>query len=100
MLQFKTVALPATSVTVKGAEMYTVATANKVLAPIAKAIENEAKGGWKLHSCVTIPGTVFRKIGILERFLGPIPIIGFFFRSNKPANETIDYYTLIFQKED
>ena len=100
MLQFKTVALPATSVTVKGSEMYTVATANKVLAPIANAIQNEAKGGWKLHSYVVCPATVFRKKGILERFLGPIPIIGFLFRSKDPDVITPEYYTLIFQKED
>lgn len=99
MTQFKTVALPATSIKVKGKDMYTVETANKVLAPIAQAIQNEAKGGWTLHSYVVCPATVIRKKGILEIIFGWIPLIGFFFRSNKPDVYTPEYYTLIFQKE-
>lgn len=99
MLQFKTVALPATEITVKGKDMYSVETANKVLAPIGQAIQNEAKGGWSLHSYVVIPATVHRKKGILEILLGWIPIIGFLFRSNKPDIITPKYYSLIFVKE-
>lgn len=99
MMQFKTVALPATEITVKGKDMYTVETANKVLAPIGQAIMQEAKGGWTLHSYVVIPATVHRKKGILEILLGWIPIIGFLFRSNKPDVISPDYYSLIFQKE-
>lgn len=99
MLQFKTVALPATEITVKGEEMYTVETANKVLAPIGQVIQNEAKGGWTLHSYVVIPATVIRKKGILEKIFGWIPILGFFFRSKDPDVITPNYYSLIFQKE-
>lgn len=99
MMQFKTVAMPATQITVKGKDLYTVETANKVLAPIGQRIQEEAKGGWTLHSYVVIPATVHRKKGVLEVLLGWIPIIGFFFRSNKPDVITPEYYSLIFQKE-
>ena len=99
MMQFKTVALPATEITVKGKDMYTVETANKVLAPIGQAIMAEAKGGWTLHSYVVIPATVHRKKGILEILLGWIPIIGFLFSSKDPDAITPKYYSLIFQKE-
>lgn len=99
MLQFKTVALPATVITVPEKEMYTVETANKVLAPIAQAIENEAKGGWHLHSYVVCPATVIRKKKILEILLGWIPVIGFFFKSKEPDVITPRYYVVIFQRE-
>jgi hypothetical protein len=104
MLQFKTVALPATEVTVKGKDMYTVETANKVLAPIGQAIQNEAKGGWSLHSYVVIPATVHRKKGIVEKLLGWIPIIGpilgFLCGWNRhPDVINPEYYSLIFVKE-
>ena len=93
MLQFKTVALPATTITVKDKAMYTVETANKVLAPIGQRIMEEAKGGWDLHSYVVIPATVHKKIGIFGKiirlFTGPRP------------GDTIhpEYYSLIFKKE-
>lgn len=99
MMQFKTVALPATEIKVKGKDMYSLDTANKVLAPIGKHIQEEAKGGWTLHSYVVIPATVHRKKGILEIIFGWIPIIGALFRSNKPDIITPQYYSLIFQKE-
>ena len=99
MVQFKIVALPSTEITVKGSEMYTRATANLVLAPIGKAIEAEAKGGWKLHSYVVIPATVRRKKGIFEILFGWIPIIGDLFCPNKPDYITPEYYSLIFEKE-
>ena len=99
MMQFKTVALPATEIMVKTNEMYSVETANRVLAPIGQRIQEEAKGGWKLHSYVVIPATVIRKKGLLERFLGWIPIIGLLFRSKEPDVITPQYYSLIFQKE-
>lgn len=98
MLQFKTVALPATEITVKGKEMYTVETANKVLAPIGQVIQSEAKGGWSLHSYVVIPATVHRKKGILEKLLGWIPIIGWLF-PKQPDEIYPKYYSLIFVKE-
>lgn len=99
MLQFKTVALPATEITVKGKDLYTLETANKVLAPIGQHIIEEAKGGWKLHSYVVIPATVHRRKGILEVLLGWIPIIGFLFVSRKPDVIHPQYYSLIFEKE-
>ena len=99
MMQFKTVALPATTITVKDKDMYSVETANKVLAPIGQRIMEEAKGGWDLHSYVVIPATVYRKKGILERLLGWIPIIGFLFRSKEPDVIHPEYYSLIFKKE-
>ena len=99
MLQFKTVALPATEITVKGRDMYTVATSNKVLAPIGQRIMEEAKGGWELHSYVVIPATVHREKGILEVLLGWIPIIGILFKSKEPDVITPEYYSLIFKKE-
>lgn len=99
MTQFKTVAMPATEITVKGKQMYTVDTANKVLTPIGQRIQEEAKGGWTLHSYVVIPATVHRKKGILEIIFGWIPIIGIFFRSKDPDVIYPQYYSLIFQKE-
>ncbi len=99
MMQFKTVALPATEITVKGKDMYTVDTANRVLAPIGQRIQEEAKGGWTLHSYVIIPATVWRKKGLLERLLGWIPVIGGLFGAGKPDVEFPQYYSLIFQKE-
>ena len=99
MTQFKTVGLPATEITVAGKDMYTLETANLALAPVAKVIEAEAKGGWHLHSYVVMPATVWRKKGILEILFGWIPIIGFLFRSNKPDEIHPNYYTLIFEKE-
>lgn len=99
MTEFKTVAIPATEIMVKGKAMYSLDTANKVLAPIANHITEEAKGGWELHSLVTIPATVYRKKGILERLLGWIPIIGILFRSNQPDVVTPKYNALIFKRE-
>lgn len=99
MMQFKTVALPATTITVKGKDMYSVETANKVLAPVAQRIMEEAKGGWDLHSYVIIPATVYRKIGVLEKIFGRIPIIGVFFSSKDPDVIHPEYYSLIFKKE-
>lgn len=99
-MHFKTVALPATEIKVSGKEMYTVDTANKVLAPIGRTIMKEAKGGWTLHSYVVIPATVYRKKGTLEVIFGWIPIIGVLFRSKEPDVITPNYYSLIFQKEE
>lgn len=99
MMQFKTVALPATEITVKGKDLYTLETANKVLAPIGERIMLECKGGWNLHSYVVIPATVHRKKGILEILLGWIPIIGLLFKSKDPDVFYPEYYSLIFQKE-
>lgn len=99
MMQFKVVGLPATEITVKGKDMYTFETANRVLAPIGQRIQDEARSGWTLHSCVAIPATVYRKKGILEIIFGWIPIIGLLFRSNKPDVINPEYYSLIFVRE-
>ncbi len=99
MMQFKTVALPATMLSVKNKDMYTLDTANKALAPIAQRIQDEAKGGWTLHSCVTLPATIKRKKGIFEILLGWIPVIGDLIKGNKPDYITPEYYSLVFQKE-
>lgn len=69
MIKFKTVAIPATVLTgVKGKEMYSIATANKALAPVAQAIEAEARGGWTLHSYGICPATITRKKVFLNQF--------------------------------
>ncbi len=99
MIQFKTVVLPLSEVRVrKEKDLYTVKTANEAIAPIARIIENEARGGWHLHSLTTIPAYVYRRKGILEWLLGWIPIIGEFFK-NKATDLNPEYYTLIFQRE-
>ncbi len=99
MMQFKTVVLPATRLRVnKEEDLYTVKTANEAIAPIARVIENEARGGWHLHSCTIIPAHIYRNKGCLEVLLGWIPIIGAIFRS-KATDFDPEYYTLIFQRE-
>ena len=99
MMQFKTVVLPMPEVRVKKeAELYTVETANKAMAPVARVIENEARGGWHLHSCNAIPAHIYRNPGCLEIILGWIPIIGEFFKHK--VTDVVPYYTtLIFQRE-
>ena len=99
MIEFKTVVLPMSEVRVnKEEELYTVKTANIAVAPIAKVLENEARGGWHLHSCTVIPARIYRNKGCLEVILGWIPIIGEIFKS-KATEVTPEYYTLIFQRE-
>ena len=99
MIQFKTVVLPMPEVRVKKeSDLFTVETGNKAMAPIAKVIENEARGGWHLHSCNSIPAHIYRRKGCLEILLGWIPIIGVIFQ-NKAIAYTPYYTTLIFQRE-
>ena len=100
MTHFKTIALPATQIEVPKEELYTVATANKAVAPIAQTIQNEAKGGWKLHTYSTVNAVVHRRKGLLERFLGWIPVIGFLFIPKAPDFITPEYYICIFSKEE
>ena len=99
MLQFKTVALPATEIAVKGKEMFTAATASKVVAPVESCILEFARSGWTLHSLNVIPATIFRKKGILEILFGWIPIIGALFQSKAPDIIWPEYYSLIFVRE-
>ena len=98
MMQFKTVGIPATSLTVKESQMYTLDTANKALAPVARCIQEHASGGWHLHSYVVIPAVIVRKKSIFERLLGWIPIINMVW-SKKEDFITPNYYSLIFQRE-
>lgn len=99
MMQFKTVVLPCSRLRVtKEEDLYTVKTANEAIAPIARVIENEAKGGWHLHSCTIIPAHIYRVKGCLEVLLGWLPVIGVFFQS-KATELYPQYYTLIFQRE-
>lgn len=79
--------------------MFSLETANRVLAPAGQVIQNEARGGWSLHSCVVIPATVYRKKGFFEKLFGWIPIIGSIFRGNQPDEIHPQYYSLIFVKE-
>lgn len=99
MMQFKTVVLPCSRLKVRKEEdLYKVKTANEAIAPIARVIENEAKGGWHLHSVTLIPAHIYRTKGCLEIILGWIPIIGGFFQA-KATDFNPEYYTLIFQRE-
>jgi hypothetical protein len=97
MVQYKTVAVPITGVKAKAKDVRTIETANLALAPIAQAIENEARGGWMLHSITNFEAFVIRK----KRFLEYIPIIGKLFRPRKNGGSLYDftYTTLVFFKE-
>ena len=99
MIEFKTVVLPTSELQVNSEQdLYTIKTANEAVAPIARILENEAKGGWHLHSCTILPARVCRKKGCWESILGMIPFIKNFFGS-KPTEIYTNYYTLIFQRE-
>ncbi|MDR2201965.1 MAG: hypothetical protein LBP26_04295 [Clostridiales bacterium] len=85
-------------------ELDTVATANKALAPYSQAIQDEARGGWTLHSITPFSAFIVRKKGILEILLGWIPVIGFFFKpKNLSESDPLyphDYMALVFSKEN
>ena len=98
MVQFKTVAVPAASVKVKESEMYTQATANMAIAPVALTIQEHARAGWHLHSSTVIPALIERKKSFWEMLLGWIPIIKLIW-ANKEDYILPSYYTLIFQRE-
>ncbi len=108
MLQYKTVCIP--NQVFKGVAKsefergLTVATTNKAIAPIGKVIENEAKGGWHLHSIEVIPQKIARKKGLLETLLGWIPIVGnLLFKSMySECVEGVDFriYVMIFAREN
>lgn len=80
MLQYKTTCIPATSFgDVSKAEFkagLTLDTCNKAVAPIGKAIQDEAKGGWTLHSISNIPQNIRRQKSTMEKVFGWIPFIG------------------------
>ncbi len=53
-----------------------VDTANRALAPVGKAIEEEARGGWTLHSISNLPQHISRKKTFFEMLFGWIPFLG------------------------
>ncbi len=80
MLQYKTVVIPVNPYSLKKNEYrsgrLSVEKANEAVAPLGKAIEQEARGGWRLHSIQSLPQRMVRKKSILELLLGWIPFVG------------------------
>lgn len=107
MIQYKTTCIPNVPFRgVKKKEFFkglTVETCNKAIAPVGQAIQNEAKGGWTLHSIEVLPQKVARKKGILELLLGWIPLLGawLFPSMEEQCGEGVDFYmyVLVFSKE-
>lgn len=107
MIQYKTTCIPNVPYTGVSKAEYngglTVSSANAAIAPIGKAIENEAKGGWILHSVECIPQRISRKKTLFEVLLGWIPILGnlIFPTMNKQCGEGKDFnlYVLVFKRE-
>lgn len=106
MLQYKTSCIPS--------EVYSKATkhefrtgltkktADAALAPVGLAIENEAKGGWTLHSIECLPQRIARKKTLMEKIFGWIPFIGpWIFPTMKAETSGVDFhlYVLVFVKE-
>ncbi len=98
MAQYKTVVLPANSLTVSEKEMFTLATANKAISPVSARIEEYARQGWSLHSFVTIPATIVRRKSCFEVLLSWIPIIGMIW-AGKPDYIYANYNSVIFVKD-
>ncbi len=108
MVKYKTVSIP--NQVFKGVAKsefergLTVATANKAIAPVGKVIENEARGGWHLHSIEVIPQKIARKKGLFEFLLGWIPILGnwLFPSMREECVDGVDFYmyVMIFARED
>lgn len=107
MLQYKTTCIP--NICYKGVPKsefergLSTGTVNKAIAPVGHAIENEAKGGWSLHSIECMPQRMAREKGILETLLGWIPILGnwLFPSMQHECRDGVDFYiyVLIFVKE-
>lgn len=80
MLQYKTTCIPATSFNDVTKREFkhglTLNTCNKAIAPVGKAIEDEARGGWTYHSMSVIPQNIRRKKTLMEKIFGWIPFIG------------------------
>ena len=80
MTQYKTICIPVRPFKLTKTEyrsgLLGTDKANAAVAPLGKAIEAEAKGGWTLHSIQALPQRMVRKKGILELLLGWIPILG------------------------
>lgn len=107
MLQYKTTSIPATKFgdITKGEfrSGLTLNTCNKAIAPIGKAIEEEAKGGWTLHSIECLPQTIARKKSLMEKIFGWIPFVGsWIFPTMKQEvyhGVEVYMYVLVFVKE-
>lgn len=107
MTQYKVTSIPNVPYRgVKKREFYrglTVDTCNKAVSPIAQAITNEAKGGWKLVSIDCLPQKISRKKGFLELLFGWIPLLGglLFPSMRLECNGGVDFYlyVLTFEKE-
>ncbi len=80
MLQYKTICIPVQPFKLTKREyrsgLLQTDRANAAVAPLGKAIEAEAKGGWILHSVQAFSQRMVRKKGILELLFGWIPILG------------------------
>lgn len=83
MTRYKTVAL--NTITAKPKD-----TADKALAPVAKAIENEAVGGWKFNNMYMMPIEV--SSGCIATLIGNL--------LGKQTSYTVYKYMLVFEKED
>lgn len=107
MVLYKTTVIPQTPYNgVDKREYYngiSVDTGNKAIAPVGQAIQNEARGGWHLHSIECLPQTITRKKTIVETLLGWIPILGGLLCRNMDEctnGRNLYLYVLVFAKEE
>ena len=107
MVQYKTTVIPQTPYTgVPKREYYngiSVDTGNRAVAPVGQAIQNEARGGWHLHSIECLPQVITRKKSLFELIFGWIPIVGSLLCRNLnecTEGRTLGVYVLIFAKEE
>ena len=108
MLQYKTTCIPATKFGDVTKQEFrsglTLSTGNKAIAPVGQAIEEEAKGGWTLHSIECLPQTIARKKSLMEKIFGWIPFVGsWLFPTMKQevySGVEVYLYVLVFVKED
>jgi hypothetical protein len=88
MLQYKSIPFQLSVIKAKAKDINTLETAQIAVAPYAQAIENEARGGWALHSLTLIRARVESKVGCLAALLG-----------KKKKVENPEYYIAVFVKE-
>ena len=98
--RYKSFPMPATVLTVKEKDMYTMETAKMAVDPISKVIEEQAAEGWYLATIENVHAAIYRKKGFFEIIFGWIPIIGSFFKSSAPDVIEPTYQTLIFYKDE
>lgn len=106
MLQYKTVCLPEQPYKDVSKKEFdngiTVESGNKAVAPIGFAVQEEAKGGWILHSVHLLPQRIMRKKSITEMIFGWIPFLGRFLCpriSETQLGCIFNVYVLMFVKE-